>query len=248
MPTDHITDSPVAVCFLKKENDRHNQCLLTEKSLVITRKGKTASFLLPEVTCLSLNSRKMMLPLIAGGIFAPLSILAIDKNLFEPWAILTWLILNLFLFYFGWMGYSVLTVEHNGIHQDFPVKYPGENLKAFIKFVNEYLRMSGKEAQVSPVYHILSADVWEIARNHPSYAPETLKPEGFIHLCTKDQLPRVLDRHFKNKEGLLALCINPIKLKAALKYETVYEQEGLYPHLFGPINLDAVINVEAIQR
>lgn len=236
----------VAVYYFGRENDNNNRCLLTETTLFITGKGKTIQYPIAEIALLSINRRKMMLPLITGGIFSPLSVLAIVKNLFVPWAILSWLLLNLLLLYFGWQGYSVLTVELHGTHHDFPIRSRGNNLYAFVDFVNEYVRSTGKRRQVSALYHILSMKEWNIARESKNYAPSTLAQEGFIHLSTGEQLPLVRERHFKNHTDLVLLHIDPLKVTAALKFETVYPQEGPYPHLYGPLNLDAVIKAEPL--
>lgn len=247
MPSLDANGTPVAVCYLGKANDNTNQCLLTDRALIINRKGKASRYPLNEIVRLSINSRKMMLPLITGGIFVPLSIIAIAKNIFAPWGILSWLMLNLFLFYFGWLGYNVLTIQLGGTSQDFPIKVKGANLKAFIQFTNEYIHHPPeKEAHVSPLYHILTTEAWALARKAQIYMPDPLAQEGFIHLSNKKQVPVVLERHFKNKADLAMLHIDPLKLTSALKYEPVYEQEDLYPHLYGPLNLDAVIKVEYI--
>lgn len=235
----------IAVYYFGRENDNNNRCLLTETALFITRKGKTTRYPIAEIALLSINRRKMMLPLITGGIFSPLSVLAIVKNLFVPWAILSWLLLNLLLLYFGWQGYSVLTVELHGIHHDFPIRSRGNNLYAFVDFVNEYvIQPSGKSRQVSALYHIVPMREWNIALESKRYAPDSLSREGFIHLSTREQLPVVQERHFKNHADLVLLHIDPLKVTAALKFETVYPEEAPYPHLYGPLNLDAVIRAE----
>lgn len=243
----NTSDTPIAVCYLGNEGDSSNQCLLSESTLTITRKRKTTSYALDEIEYLSINSRKMMLPLITGGIFVPLSIIAIAKNIFAPWGILSWLMLNLLLFYFGWLGYSVLTVQLKSLSHDFPIKVKGANLKAFIHFTNEYIRFpSHKEPHVSPLYHILTAESWASAQKTQIYTPDSLKQEGFIHLSNKEQVPLVLQRYFENTTSLMILHIDPLKLASPLKYEAVYDLEGLYPHLYGALNLDAIIKVENI--
>lgn len=237
----------IAVYYFGRESDNNNRCLLTESALFITRKGKTTQYSVAEIALLSINRRKMMLPLIMGGIFSPLSVIAIVKNLFVPWTILSWLLFNLLLLYFGWQGYSVLTVELQGSHHDFPIKSRGNNLYAFVDFVNEYVRQpAGKSRQVSALYHILSMEEWTSAQKSKHYAPASLSQEGFIHLSTHEQLPLVQERYFKDQVNLVLLHIDPLKVAPALKFETVYPNEAPYPHLYGPLNLDAVIKVEPI--
>lgn len=238
---------PVAVYYFGRESDNNNRCLLTESTLFITRKGRTTQYPVSEIALLSINRRKMMLPLIMGGIFSPLSVIAIVKNLFVPWAILSWFLLNLLLLYFGWQGNSVLTVELHGTHHDFPINSRGNNLYAFVDFVNEYVRQpAGSSRQVSALYHILPMKEWNAAQQTRNYAPASLSQEGFIHLSTKEQLPQVQEKYFKNQPNLALVHIDPLKVTASLKFETIYPDEATYPHLYGPLNLDAVTKVEPI--
>jgi len=46
----------------------------------------------------------------------------------------------------------------------------------------------------------------------------------------------------------VALCINPQKLNAELRYENLLGGEAQFPHLYGPLNLDAVLEVLPIQN
>lgn len=240
-------ESLIAICYLEKENDKNNRCLLSEDFLIIVRKGKITTMELSYIRSLSIESRKMMLPLIAGGVFSSLSVIAIAKGLFNPWIILIWFMLNLALFYWGWIGHGALTIELQGFHQDFPIRHKGKNLKAFVIFTNDFLKNKREnKVLVRPVYHITKANDWKEAQMEQIYAPSSLRDEGFIHFATKEQLPRVIDRYFKDQTDLLLIHVDPLKVKAELKYEQVYEQESLYPHLYGPLNLDAVIKTELV--
>lgn len=242
------SESPLAICFFELENDTNNQCILTENFLSFTRKGKIATFALDDINSLSFSARKLMLPLITGGIFGPLSVIAISKNIFNPWGILIWLMINLLLIYYGWIGYVAITVNLKGFHRDFPIRTKSSNLIAFTAFVNEYIINKKKKLAetIPPIYHILEARVWEKVKESSSYSPDSLSKEGFIHLCDKSQIARVLERYYKNKSNLILLHIDPVKLRNELKYEQVYDNEALYPHLYGPLNLSAIKKAEPL--
>lgn len=81
-----------------------------------------------------------------------------------------------------------------------------------------------------------------VYRNLPAYKPQAFEQEGFIHCCTAEQLPGVLERYFAGKENLILLHIEEAKLTSPLKYEQATNSE-LFPHVFGPINKDAIVNV-----
>jgi uncharacterized protein (DUF952 family) len=95
----------------------------------------------------------------------------------------------------------------------------------------------------SMIYHILKAEEWEHVRNSRVYAPMMFEQEGFIHLCMADQLAGVVDRYFSGQEQLALLCVEPEALVARLQYENLVGGEEQFPHLYGPLNLDAVRDV-----
>jgi uncharacterized protein (DUF952 family) len=93
------------------------------------------------------------------------------------------------------------------------------------------------------IYHITSAEEWKQALFNGFYEAASLKSEGFIHCSTESQVSGVLDRYFAGKENLLKLVIDTDKLTDDLKFERSPSINEDFPHVYGPINLDAVIGV-----
>lgn len=91
------------------------------------------------------------------------------------------------------------------------------------------------------ILHICSSDAWKAALSSGSYLGDTLLTEGFIHCSTKDQVIEVADYIFRGRAGLLLLLIDEAKIKEKIKYEDAGNGK-LYPHIYGPLNLDAVID------
>jgi uncharacterized protein (DUF952 family) len=91
------------------------------------------------------------------------------------------------------------------------------------------------------IYHITTIAEWEKAKEEGSYKAASFATEGFIHCCTTAQAPGVLERYFLGKTGLVALVIDTEKLTALLKYELAPSINEHFPHIYGPINLDAVM-------
>jgi uncharacterized protein (DUF952 family) len=98
------------------------------------------------------------------------------------------------------------------------------------------------------IFHILQTAEWEHERSNSIYTPATFEQEGFIHLCDEEQIAGVVERYFPEPADLVALCIEPDKLKAELRYENLLGGEELFPHLYGPLNLDAVLEVLPIRH
>jgi uncharacterized protein (DUF952 family) len=96
------------------------------------------------------------------------------------------------------------------------------------------------------IYHVTSKNEWELALEKGYYEAPSLASEGFIHCSTEGQVAGVLERYYAGQTGLLKLVIDPLKLEHPLKYELAPSVNEEFPHVFGPINLDAVVMVEEI--
>lgn len=100
---------------------------------------------------------------------------------------------------------------------------------------------------MTPIYHITSGPEWRAAKEMGSYAPASLATEGFIHCSGAAQLAGVLERYFAGRQDLVQLEIDPDRLTAPLKYEWAASVNEAFPHVYGPINLGAVIAVAVLR-
>ena len=96
------------------------------------------------------------------------------------------------------------------------------------------------------IYHVTTNAAWQLAKENGRYEHISLEKEGFIHNCSRAQLAGVLDRYYKDGKDLLLLHIDETLLEAELKYELAASVNETFPHIFGPINIDAVVNTEPI--
>jgi uncharacterized protein (DUF952 family) len=71
--------------------------------------------------------------------------------------------------------------------------------------------------------------------------PESLATEGFIHCSTVEQVVATADRIFQGSGALLLLVVDPDRLTAPLKWERATDVDAEFPHVFGPLNVDAVV-------
>lgn len=93
------------------------------------------------------------------------------------------------------------------------------------------------------IYHIATSEDWNLHLTNATYEPQAFSKEGFIHCSTKEQVPGVLQRYYAGAKNLILLHIDEHKLTALLKYEAATNNE-LFPHVFGPINKEAIVTVE----
>src|SRR5690348_4500362 len=93
------------------------------------------------------------------------------------------------------------------------------------------------------IYHITTAGEWKAGQEKGAYESASLKEEGFIHCSQEEQVAEVLIRYFAGKPDLVKLSIDPSKLKSRLIYEWSPSLAQTFPHIYGPINTDAVVEV-----
>ena len=94
--------------------------------------------------------------------------------------------------------------------------------------------------------HIVTSAEWAAAGGRTEIVPPSLAAEGFVHLSTPDQLPASADRHYRGAGDLLALGVDADRLTAELRWEHVPSRGEAFPHLYGPLNLDAVVAVAGL--
>jgi len=96
------------------------------------------------------------------------------------------------------------------------------------------------------IYHITTNKAWQEALLKGHYETESLLTEGFIHNSTLQQVAAVVNRYYKNATDLILLHIDESKLTSPLKYELAPSVNEFFPHIFGPINIEAVISTALI--
>ena len=93
------------------------------------------------------------------------------------------------------------------------------------------------------IYHVALPEVWDHFKTRPSYQPESLKTEGFIHCSYENQLEDVLKRYFNNAGKVYIITLDKSKILAKLVEEPSTNNE-VYPHIYGRLNHSAVIEVK----
>jgi uncharacterized protein (DUF952 family) len=96
------------------------------------------------------------------------------------------------------------------------------------------------------IYHVTTADAWNKASQQGFYEHPSLKDEGFIHCSEERQVAGVLERYFAGQTGLVKLVIDTNKLTSRYIQEWSPSTQDTFPHIYGPINVEAVTHVENI--
>jgi uncharacterized protein (DUF952 family) len=111
---------------------------------------------------------------------------------------------------------------------------------------------------MATILHITTRAEWDAARVAGSYCPPSLEREGFIHCSTHAQAVGSANKYFRGRTDLVLLVIDESRVAATLRYEppapipepsaptaelTDPRVSELFPHLYGPLALAAVIRV-----
>jgi uncharacterized protein (DUF952 family) len=94
------------------------------------------------------------------------------------------------------------------------------------------------------IFHITTRTSWSTAKKSGGYNADSLMKEGFIHCSKTNQILRVAYTYYANQRGLVLLEIDASKLKPEVRWEPgTDKQDELFPHIYGPLNLEAVVQV-----
>lgn len=117
--------------------------------------------------------------------------------------------------------------------------------------------MSVSLAGMPIIFHITTSAAWASRTMGPNgeigtaaegaYRTEMLPIEGFIHCSTRAQVIQVANIRFRGQPGLVLLSIDTDRVKAAIRYENLEGGQQLFPHVYGEINNDAVVQVSAFE-
>jgi uncharacterized protein (DUF952 family) len=101
------------------------------------------------------------------------------------------------------------------------------------------------------IFHLALDDEWEDACSaggpyRRSTLGLSLEEQGFIHLSFGHQVQTVADTFFAGRDDVVLLFVDPRRLTAEVKIEALPGADEGFPHLYGPLDLDAVVATYAV--
>ncbi len=91
------------------------------------------------------------------------------------------------------------------------------------------------------ILHLCPKKHWGEAQLEGEYRPASLEIEGFIHCSRPEQILDVANRFYSGQQDLVLLWVELERLQPEVLWEPADGDE--FPHIYGPINLDAIIAV-----
>lgn len=96
------------------------------------------------------------------------------------------------------------------------------------------------------IYHLAVREEWlDALRSETSYRRSTLgkslEEVGFVHCSFADQLRAVADNVFGGRDDVVLLTIDPSKVRAETRVESLDGGDEGFPHIYGALPLEAVV-------
>lgn len=104
----------------------------------------------------------------------------------------------------------------------------------------------------APLFHLAIAAEWdEAVRSGGPYRRSTvgasLDEVGFVHCSFGHQVAATLERHYAGRDDVVLLAIDPTRSGAPVRVEDLHGAGEAFPHLYGPLELDAVVDARPVR-
>jgi uncharacterized protein (DUF952 family) len=98
------------------------------------------------------------------------------------------------------------------------------------------------------IYILVRPSSWALAVDSGLFYERSLSNEGFIHASSWRQLDRVANHYFADTNELLLIGVDPAQVKPPIRWEISASTGDRYPHIYGPLNVDATVILQTFQR
>lgn len=215
-----MTKEIIAKCYLYKDGDEKNLCLLSEETLTVILNSKKEIFFNHWIKSISFKKKKYLIPIVFGGIAASLAGLGLFQYYLNPWVMLSLMFGAALIMYYGIVGGLALTIETPIKEYDFFIGKATPNMQSFIAFANTIIH-----GDSILFYSLIQSNTWNEAKKL-----DTLKvPKSGLKLKTTKPA---------KKEGYEVISIQSKELPVEIKYST--EGEELTPTIYQDIPISLI--------
>lgn len=102
-----------------------------------------------------------------------------------------------------------------------------------------------------PILHLAIESEWQAAvETGTPYDRSTigvsLAEEGYIHCSFPEQVAATAERYYAGRDDVIVLVVDPARLGSPVVVEDLSGSGQAFPHVYGPIPVDAVVAVEDV--
>ena len=227
-----------AFVYLLSEGDNKNKAIISDDQVLVIRKNQRQLFSFKSISSLKSEYKKLLFPLILGGIVAPFAFLSYFANFFLPWIHLVGILGGMFLFYTGWLGKSSFTIVFkNGDELNYYLPAISKNLQAFIYFVNTLLVDTRDPGLRDLLFFEIEKENEDILFGNEENIDNQIQFPivGFTYRQLTD-----MDKSFY---GDKLLAINPTKAGREIKFMYDLRTNQMRPKLEGPVLEEAKVKI-----
>lgn len=103
------------------------------------------------------------------------------------------------------------------------------------------------------ILHLALRGEWEaaVARGGPydrSTIGVSLAEEGYIHCSFPEQVAETAERYYAGRDDVIVLVVDPARVGADVRIEDLAGSGVEFPHVYGPIPLDAVVETTTVRE
>jgi glutathione S-transferase len=103
-----------------------------------------------------------------------------------------------------------------------------------------------------PLFHAALPEDWERAQALGAYSTstrgQTLDDVGYVHCSYRHQVESTVNNFYADLPEVVLLQIDPTELNVAVVNENLEGGSELFPHVYGPLPLHAVIRADVWHR
>ena len=154
------TSTPIAKCYLANNNDDQNVCQVYTDYIIIVHKGKSMLFDRMEIVDINVKHKKLLFPIIFGGIVGTFFMIAAFNFSINIWLSLGLSFLGIIGFLYGWYGKSTFSIITPVKEYDYFLNTIYAPLITFTQFIKAYI-IANKEATIH-FYLPFTKDQWKL--------------------------------------------------------------------------------------
>ncbi len=98
------------------------------------------------------------------------------------------------------------------------------------------------------ILHCMKKSTWESVKDKEYYGSAYIKAVGFLHCSSIEYMWRVAPMYEGVKDELVLLCIATSMVEPTIQWERGESNDRQYPHIYGELNLSAVVDVYPFLR
>ena len=91
------------------------------------------------------------------------------------------------------------------------------------------------------IYVLMSPQTLRESTESGVFSPASLQTEKFVHASPANQLTRIANKYYSENDTVHVAVVRKTKVKAPIKWEPA--TAGIYPHIYGELNMDSVEKV-----